>query len=138
RGGAPALADLAGGVIAWMTDTPGGARGLIEAGKITPISVNSAARLKHLPDVPTMAELGYPQFTHQVSTIFLLAPKGTRLPILQRLNAAVTEAQKDASVAARLDALSLLAPPPATTLEQARAMAENQIRAWENAIKMIA
>jgi tripartite-type tricarboxylate transporter receptor subunit TctC len=77
-------------------DTPGGARAMIEAGKITPISVNSAARLKHLPDVPTMAELGYPQFTHQVSTIFLLAPKGTRLPILQRLNAAVIEAQQDA------------------------------------------
>jgi tripartite-type tricarboxylate transporter receptor subunit TctC len=138
RGGAPAHTDLVSGVIAWLMDTPGGARALIEARKITPIVVNNATRLRQLPNVPTMDELGYPQFTNQVSTIFLLAPKGTPRPVLERLNAAVIEAQKDPGVIARLDSLSLVAPPPDTTLERARAIAAAQIKAWDAAIKLVA
>ena len=51
----------------------------IKAGKLRPLAVGSRARLKWLPDVPTVAESGYPDY--EVSVWYgLLAPSGTPVP----------------------------------------------------------
>lgn len=59
---------------------------LAKAGKVRPIAVTSSKRSGALPDVPTVAELGYPGF--EANTWFaMLAPAGTPAAILERLNA---------------------------------------------------
>lgn len=58
---------------------------LAKAGKVRPLAVTSSKRSGALPDVPTVAELGYPGF--EANTSFaILAPTGTPLEVLDRLN----------------------------------------------------
>jgi tripartite-type tricarboxylate transporter receptor subunit TctC len=63
---------------------------LAKAGKVRPIAVTSLKRSPALPDVPTVAELGYPGF--EANTWFgLFAPAGTPPEVLDRLNAEVNK-----------------------------------------------
>jgi tripartite-type tricarboxylate transporter receptor subunit TctC len=138
RGGAATLADVAGGTLAWMVNTPNSALPLIDAGKVVPLFVIGRKRLKQLHDVPTLEEIGYPQFTDEIGTIFLMAPAATPAPILDRLNEATNRVQKDPEVIARLDALALVAPPPDISRAAIRALAAGQIAAWTRAVSMAA
>ncbi len=135
RGGANALADVASGTIAWMVNTPNSSLPLIEAGRLVPLFVMAPHRLKPLPDVPTLAELGYPQFSEEISSIFLMAPAATPVPVLERLNAATGEVHREGEVAARLEALALSPPPADITLAGIRALAEKQLAAWTAAVR---
>lgn len=63
---------------------------LAKAAKVRPIAVTSSKRSSALPDVPTVAELGYPGF--EANTWFaMMAPAGTPAAILDRLNAEVNK-----------------------------------------------
>ena len=96
-----ALTDLMGGQIplAFLTMPPAAPQ--IKAGKIKPIAVTSAQRSSLLPDVPTIAESGYPDY--QVAAWFiLLAPAGTPEPIVRRLHDEVTKMLTMADVKDRL------------------------------------
>ena len=103
-----------------------------------PLFVIGARRLKQLPGVPTLEELGYPQFTGEVASIFLMAPAATPAPILDRLNEATNRVQKDPQVISRLDALALAAPPADITRAAIRALAEQHVAAWARAVKTAA
>ena len=62
KGAAPALGDVAGGQVpVMMVDLAAGA-GFIKGGKVRPLAVANATRLPQLPDVPTVAEQGFPGF----------------------------------------------------------------------------
>jgi tripartite-type tricarboxylate transporter receptor subunit TctC len=137
RGGAAALTDVAAGVLAWMVNTPSGSLPLIEGGKVVPLFVINPTRIKQLPDTPTTQELGITDLKDEVTSIFLAAPVGTPRPVLERLNAAINEIQKDPAVAARLATLAFVAPAPDTSLEAARALAAAQIDAWATAVKSV-
>ncbi|MFM7008477.1 MAG: Bug family tripartite tricarboxylate transporter substrate binding protein, partial [Betaproteobacteria bacterium] len=66
----------------------------VKAGKVSALAVMSPTRSPALPDVPTTAELGYPKLMS--STWFaLLAPHGTPLEIIARMNAEVNKILKD-------------------------------------------
>jgi tripartite-type tricarboxylate transporter receptor subunit TctC len=129
RGGANALTDVAAGTVAWMVNTPNSSLALVEAGRLVPLFVIAPQRLKPLPEVPTLTELGYPQFENEISSMFLLAPAATPKPVLERLNAATNQVQKDKDVVARLAALALSAPPADISLAAIRALAEKQVAA---------
>ncbi len=135
RGGANALTDVAAGTVAWMVNTPNSSLALTEAGRLVPLFVIAPQRLKPLPDVPTLTELGYPQFENEISSMFLLAPAATPRPVLERLNAATNQVQKDKDVVARLAALALSAPPADISLAAIRALAEKQVAAWTAAVQ---
>ena len=63
---------------------------LAKAAKVRPIAVTSSKRSSALPDVPTVAELGYPGF--EANTWFaMMAPAGTPAAVLDRLNAEVNK-----------------------------------------------
>lgn len=80
---------------------------LIKAGKLTPLAVSSKERMRELPDVPTMQELGYPGFDISFwSGVFF--PKGTSPDIVRKLNDAMLEAGKEPSVRARLEQFGTL------------------------------
>ena len=89
KGGAQALtATAAGEAHINFGPMPGSMVALVKAGKLKPLAVGGATRSPSLPEVPTMAEAGYPAY--QSSCWFgLLAPAGTPRAIIMRLNRAV-------------------------------------------------
>jgi tripartite-type tricarboxylate transporter receptor subunit TctC len=135
RGGANALTDVAAGTVAWMVNTPNSSLALVEGGRLVPLFVIAPQRLKPLHDVPTLTELGYPEFENEISSMFLMAPAATPKPVLERLNAATNQVQKDKDVVARLAALALSAPPTDISLAAIRALAEKQVAAWTAAVQ---
>ena len=73
----------------------------ISQGKLRALAVTTPKRFHGLPDVPTIAESGFPGY--DLSSWFgLLAPAGTPEPVIERLNAEVLKALKDPGVRARL------------------------------------
>lgn len=90
KGSAPALADLLGGHVDLMTSSVSSAVAQIKAGKARGLAVSTAKRSSVLPDVPTVAESGYPGF--DVATWYgLYAPAGVPTPIITTLNAEVNK-----------------------------------------------
>ncbi|MFT3814882.1 MAG: tripartite tricarboxylate transporter substrate binding protein [Acidovorax sp.] len=61
---------------------------LIKGGRLRPLAVTTAQRSQSLPDVPTVAELGYPGY-EAASPIWIFAPRGTPQPIVNKLSEAV-------------------------------------------------
>ena len=79
---------------------------LAKAGKVRPIAVTSLKRSGALPDVPTVAELGYPGF--EANTWFaMFAPQGTPEDVLQRVNAEVNRILQTRGVSEGFAAQSL-------------------------------
>ena len=62
----------------------------IQEGKLRALAVTSPARYAELPDVPTMAEAGYPDFVMTFWT-GVVAPAGTPAPVIERLNRAIND-----------------------------------------------
>ena len=84
RGAAPAAQDLAAGHVSMMFDVVSLALGPLQSGAVRAIGVASAERVATLPDVPTMAEQGYPM---EIGAWFgLVAPAGTPPTVIAWLN----------------------------------------------------
>lgn len=134
RGGAPALQDLAAGIVSWIVDTPTGSMPLIQANRIIPLSVLYPRRVKQLPDVPTLAELGHPGFRDEIVSVYLMAPAATPKPVIDRLSAAMMELQSDTMVQSRLEQIAI-EPAPPTDLQATHRLVREQIEAWDKAVK---
>jgi tripartite-type tricarboxylate transporter receptor subunit TctC len=87
---AQALPDLMGGQVDLYSSSVSSVIGQIKGGKVRAIAVASAKRSPALPDVPTVAESGYPGFDAD-SWYGLLMPAGTPAAIVQRVNAEVNK-----------------------------------------------
>lgn len=79
----------------------------IQTGKMKALAIATAQRYPTLPDVPTFAEAGLPDY-HYDSWFGLMAPAGTPAPILEKISEDVATVMKEADVKARLDTLSTL------------------------------
>ena len=90
KGAAQALPDLIGGQVDLYSSSVSSVIGQIKGGKVRAIAVASAKRSPALPDVPTVAESGYPGFDAD-SWYGLLMPAGTPPAIVQRVNAEVNK-----------------------------------------------
>ena len=79
KGSGPAQADFIGNQVPLMVDSVTAALANIQAGKAVPLGVTSATRSSQLPNVPTIAESGLPEFAgfEAVGWLGLMAPKGT-------------------------------------------------------------
>jgi tripartite-type tricarboxylate transporter receptor subunit TctC len=85
KGGAPALTDLLAGHVTMAFDAVGTSIPQIKGGKLRPLAVSGSQRVKALPEVPTIAESGYPGF--DVAAWYALwAPAGTPADIVRKLN----------------------------------------------------
>ena len=100
KGTGPAMNDLLGGKVDFMCDQTTNTTGQIKAGKIKVYAVTTKKRVPSLPDVPTAAEAGLPNFEVAVWH-GLYAPKGTPKAIIDRLNAALKVALKDPTLKQR-------------------------------------
>jgi tripartite-type tricarboxylate transporter receptor subunit TctC len=103
RGANTALLDVAAGRIPLMLSSIPTALGLIKSGELRAIAVSALARNPVLPEVPTVAEQGYPGFN--AGTWYgLLVPAGTPAAIVKRLNEAGNAALKSPAIAAQVQA----------------------------------
>jgi tripartite-type tricarboxylate transporter receptor subunit TctC len=97
KGGAPADADLMAGHLTLIFGNLPSAIPHIRSGVFRPLAVTSVARQPSLPEVPTMAELGYANF-EAGSWFGVLAPAATPRAVVERLNKALAEALRDPAV----------------------------------------
>jgi tripartite-type tricarboxylate transporter receptor subunit TctC len=102
RGVNPALQDLIGGQIKGMFIGVAVADEFIRAGKLHAVAASTRNRLKSAPELPTIAEQGYPEFEY-VTFYGLGAPKGTPTPVVQRLNQDINRALALPDVRAKID-----------------------------------
>ena len=96
QGGPQATVDLAENRIDLYADSIPGALPNIQSGKLRALAVTTKTRQTQLPDTPTVAELGYPEY-EVLNWMGLLAPKGTPAEVISLLNKAVNQALKDSS-----------------------------------------
>ncbi|HEY5216722.1 MAG TPA: tripartite tricarboxylate transporter substrate-binding protein [Pseudolabrys sp.] len=105
QGGAPAMNATIGNQIDLLATTlGGGAAAQIAGGKVKGLGVASAKRAAVVPNVPTYAEAGYPNFEAS-SWVGIFVPAGTSPEIVAKLNAAVDEVMKDAALQQKLTSI---------------------------------
>jgi len=102
RGGGPALTDVLAGQIPTMFVNQDAVLPYVKAGKLRALAVTSEQRNVLFPDVPTVAESGFPGFS-AVSWVGLSAPKGTPKPIVDKLEATMIAAFKQPAVKEKLE-----------------------------------
>jgi tripartite-type tricarboxylate transporter receptor subunit TctC len=101
KGSGPGIAGLLGGEVSMMFSNVADIGSQIKAGKVRALAVTAQRRAATLPDVPTMAEAGLPDFVI-TSWFGLLVPAGTPAPIVARLNAETVKVLGKAEVKATL------------------------------------
>ena len=107
RGAGPALADVLGGHVPILVSNISVAAPQIETGKLRPLAVTSPERSPMLPDVPTVAESGFPGY--RISEWFgVIGPAGLSQDIVNRMNKAVNDAARTPAVAAQFDTMGLV------------------------------
>ncbi len=132
RGGADAVRDLMGGQIDSTLLTLSTAIGAVQAGKARILGLTSLEQTKSYPDVPTIAEQGYPGFDMD-DWFGFFAAKGTPKQAIDGLQAATTKAAKSPAVIKTIDSrgMVLVVNTPAqfaSWLEAQRAALEKLIR----------
>lgn len=132
RGNAPAMTDLLGGQIQVMFDNTPNVLPQIQAGKLRALAATSRERIPQLPDVPTLAEEGFPG-AESTSFFALVAPKRTSPDIIAKLAGHVRQAMHDAAVSKRLDELGATAV--GNTPQEARQYLDAQVKKWSKVVQ---
>jgi len=104
----------------------------LSAGDIRPIAVASRERSLALPDVPTMAEQGLPEF-ESAAWFGLLVPKGTPKLIVDRLAGLISKIMADPAIRKRM--IEIGADPAQSTPEEFRALISSDVAKWRTVIK---
>ena len=105
KGSSQAHADLLGGQAQLMFDTTSSAIGQIKGGKLRALAVTSSKRSPELPDVPTLAEAGYPGL--EMTTWYgVFAPAGTPKDVVAKLHTEIAAALKSPDVQKRIIGLA--------------------------------
>lgn len=132
KGAAPAVQDLLGGQVgAMLLDLPGGLAHM-RAGKLKLLAVAMPKRVATLPDVPTMAEAGVPNFV-AFAWQGMVAPAGTPKPVIDRLSQALTRALADPEVNKRL--LDMGVEPMPMRPEEFQDYARTEAARWAPVIR---
>ncbi len=103
KGGAPAVTDLIAGQVQMIFVSMPSVMPHVQSGRLKALAVGSAKRVQSAPDIPTVAEAGYPGFEY-ANWNALFAPAGTPAAILNKLNAEVVRILGDPALAQRLSA----------------------------------
>jgi tripartite-type tricarboxylate transporter receptor subunit TctC len=134
RGAGPALVDLLAGQVDLAPISAVVAQPLVKSGKLKAYAVVGTKQFGGLPELKTMAELGYKDldidFWHM-----LLAPAGTPRPIIDKLNAALRAALADPKVRKLYaDGGMDEYPPDQETPEAADALLKREIKRWGDVV----
>jgi tripartite-type tricarboxylate transporter receptor subunit TctC len=110
RGGGPMMAAILANEIGAMFINQDVAIAHVKAGKLRAIAVSSGARNPLFPDVPTVAESGYPGF-EALSWSGLSVAKGTPAPVVAKLEGAIKDVMGSAAIRQRLESQGFVVPP---------------------------
>jgi tripartite-type tricarboxylate transporter receptor subunit TctC len=100
KGAGPMMQDLIAGTVQVTIATPPSILGFVRAGSVRALAVAAKTRHPLMPDVPTTAEAGYPNFELE-AWVALFAPAGTPAPVIAKLAAAVQDAVRAPAVIER-------------------------------------
>lgn len=106
KGSGPVVAALLGGEIQVAVLDSAAVVNQIKAGKLKALAVTTAERSSVLPDVPTVAESGYPGYEAPIWTA-LLAPKGTPEPVLAKLRSTVADILQEPDTIEKMQVLGM-------------------------------
>ena len=132
KGAAPALAGLMGGEIQILALDVSGALSLINGGKVRALAIETPRRVDFLPQVPTAAELGYPNILVE-SNYGIIMPPGIPAAIATKFRDALVEVVNQPDV--RDQIIKQGAIPATSTPEEYRQIMQTESAKWEKVIK---
>jgi tripartite-type tricarboxylate transporter receptor subunit TctC len=132
KGSADAHTQLIGGQIPVMFDAIPATQPHVKSGKLRGLGIATLKRSPFLPDLPTIAESGYPGF-EAVGWIGIAAPANTPTAILDKLNAEMVKILNQPDVKERLNTLAFT--PVGDTRAQFAAYMKSEIAKWGKAVK---
>jgi tripartite-type tricarboxylate transporter receptor subunit TctC len=134
RGNAPALTDVVAGHLPTMFSNISDAIPQASAGAIRLLAVSSKRRSPQIPDVPTVAESGFPGFD-LLTWNGLMAPAGTPKDIVDKVATEIGRAVKDPQFVAKLDQMG--AEPLGNTPDEFAAMIATETALWAETVKSL-
>lgn len=132
KGIGPMMTDLLGGVVDLSFDGLASASAQIKAGKLIPLAVTSEKRNPLLPDVPTMVELGYKDFT-MTTWYAVWGIKGTPQPILDKMHAETLKVLADPDIKKIWDQAG--ATPGGQSPKEFAGFISSEIAKWGKVVK---
>lgn len=132
KGGAPALQDLLGERVTSYFAAPPTALPHVQTGKLVPLATTGLTRPAYMPDIPTVAEAGYPGF-EALNWYAFVAPGKTPAAILDRWNAEIVKALNDEGVKKALNDHGLTPQP--TTRQELAAFMKKEYEQWGRVVK---
>ena len=132
KGGGPMLTDLLGGTIPMMFINQDAALPHVRAGKMRAIAVSSAARNPLYPEVPTIAEAGYKGF-EALSWSGMSVAKGTPQAVVDKLEAAISQAMQSDTIRQRMNSVGFVVPPQGS--KPYTAFVKSELDTWVRVIK---
>lgn len=132
KGSSDAQTAIIGGQVPTMSDTIPGVLTQVKAGKLRAVAVAIPRRSAFLPDVPTVAEQGYPGF-ESVGWIGLAAPAKTPNAILDKLNAEIRKMLQDPAIKAKFEQLAF--EPVGDSRQEFTAFVKSEIAKWSKVAK---
>ncbi len=133
KGSAPAMIDVIGGHVPVMFDSVTAAMPHIKAKKVRALAVTSLARSPAFPDLPTVAESGYPGFSG-VGWSGIVLPTGSPAAIVERVSADAQKVLADPNVSNRI--LELGATPDPLTPQKFSAFIRDEMARWAEVAKI--
>lgn len=131
KGGSAAMIDLLSSRISAYYSTPSTSIQHVESKKLKALATTGVKRTEFMPEVPTVAESGFPEFNATNWYVFV-APGKTPAPILDRWNTEIVKVLNDPEVRAQLNKLGLT-PDPTTRQELADFMAKESAT-WKQVV----
>ncbi|MGE6919312.1 Bug family tripartite tricarboxylate transporter substrate binding protein [Achromobacter kerstersii] len=132
RGLSLAMTDMYGGQIDIVFDSIGSAASHVRSGKVCALAVQAPERLAAFPDVPTFAELGYPQL-NRPDWFAMMVRKATPNAVVEKLNSALNQALTGAETSKTLTSLGAI-PTPGSPEDLSKRM-NDEILFWRDMVK---
>lgn len=133
KGNAPALADLVGGHVDAMFSNLSDALPQAKGGNVRMIALSSDKRAPLAPDIPTVAESGYPDY-NVLTWNGLVAPANTPKPIVDKIASTLVAAVKDPKFAERLSKFGV--DPLGSTAAEFETRLKQDVATWKEAVQI--
>lgn len=132
KGAGPALIDLLAGVYTMKVEGITTGLSHVKAGKLKVLGITSKERMPLAPEIPTVAEQGYPEYETNF-WMAILVPAATPRDVVAKLEQAFLRALQDKEVAAKLDALSVrVIAKPARAVDE---LVARELKQWPPIVK---